>query len=175
MTPPDADTQPDTTTESAAAPTSLAVAVHNGSGPLPEHLTPLVTRWLKANRINPDQVSSAHPLTILTVPYGPGGDDDTGWLMQIIVFHQFYVGPDGDRELDLLTRQTVCFQRTVPLAVAFPALSETDGEECAQADRQATQETAEEVVRPAGQEGVPHRHEGQGEERPGQGESVRFD
>lgn len=98
----------------------IALRIHDGTGSLPEEAQPLIVKWLRANRINPDQVSITHPVTVLTVPYGAGVEDDTDWLMQIIVFHQFYVGPDGDREMDLLTRQPVCFQRTVPLAVAFP-------------------------------------------------------
>lgn len=98
----------------------IALRIHDGHGSLPEEVQPLVAQWLRANRINPDQVSVQHPLTVLTVPYAPATEDGTSWLVQIIVFHQFYVGPDGAREDDLLTHRPVCFQRTVPLTVAFP-------------------------------------------------------
>lgn len=119
MTPP--ATAPEPTVPDAPAETSpLAVIVHDGNGPLPETTEQLVIHWLKANRINPAQVAIQHPILVLPVPVP--GDDEKAYLVQVIAFHQFYVGPDGDHENNLLTRRAVCFQRTVPLTVAFPTL-----------------------------------------------------
>lgn len=105
----------------------IALRIHDGHGPVPEEVQALVAQWLRANRINPDQVSVQHPITVLTVPYASDTDEGgTSWLVQIIVFHQFYVGPDGAREDNLLTRRPVAFERTVPLTVAFPNPAESD-------------------------------------------------
>ena len=119
----------------------IALAVHDGNGPLPDHLREIVPAWLRANRINPDQVSGQHPIHVLTLPYQPPTDQD-GWLLQVVVFHQYYVGPDGEQEKNLLTGGLACFQRTVPLTVAFPQLAPEDPEG-AGPDDEAT--TAQEI------------------------------
>jgi hypothetical protein len=100
-----------------AAP--IAVTVHDGRSPIPEDRQPLIAQWLTMNRVNPEQVSASHPISVLTVPFRPPSDDEP-WLIQVIVFHQHYVGPDGGRERNFLTHDAVCFQRTVPLNVPFP-------------------------------------------------------
>jgi hypothetical protein len=123
----------------------IALTVHNGHSAIPEEQQRLIGQWLAANRINPDQVSAGHPITVLTVPHQPPTYDGTQWLLQIIVFHQFYVGPDGAREIDFLTRQPVCFQRTVPLTVAYPTPSAAEE---TPADATGAQPTGE----PEGQE-----------------------
>ncbi|NUS82792.1 MAG: hypothetical protein HOY75_08560 [Streptomyces sp.] len=122
MTPPKTAPKPpapDAHAEGPAAP--LAVTVHDGYGPLPEHIEQLVIHWLRANRINPAQISIQHPILILPVPV-PASDGGASYLIQVIAFHQFYVGPDGDNENNLLTHRPVVFQRTVPLIVALPDL-----------------------------------------------------
>ena len=106
----------------------IALTVHDGNGPLPDHLREVVPAWLRANRINPDQVSGQHPIHVLTLPYQqPDGEE--GWMVQVIVFHQYYVGPDGQQEKNLLSGRLACFERTVPLTVAFPSLAPADGED----------------------------------------------
>lgn len=115
------ETAPESPVPDAPAETApLAVIVHDGNGPLPEDTEQLVIHWLKANRINPAQVAIQHPIMVLPVPVPDA--DGTVYLIQAIAFHQFYVGPDGDHEDNLLTRSVVSFQRTVPLTVAFPVL-----------------------------------------------------
>lgn len=109
----------------------IALRIHDGHGPVPDEVLPLVAHWLRANRINPDQVSVQHPITVLTVPYA-SDTEEAGWLLQIIVFHQFYVGPDGAREDNLLTHRPVTFERTVPLTVAFPNSPAADPDDTAQ-------------------------------------------
>ena len=157
--------------------TPVALTVHDGHGTLPTERRQLIGEWLAANRINADQVSADHPVSVLTVPYQPPTDDGTPWLLQIIVFHQFYVGPDGAREHDFLTRKPVTFQRTVPLTVPFPATPTTadEGSSHGQADSQAAQEAPEVLVRPTGEAQVPAGHEGQGPERLGEGGAERVE
>jgi len=122
MTPPDTALEP--SVPDAPATTPLAVIVHDGNGPLPDDTGQMVIHWLKANRINPAQVAIQHPIMVLPVPVPD--TDGTVYLIQAIAFHQFYVGPDGEHEDNLLTRRSVCFQRTVPLTVAFPVLPAPD-------------------------------------------------
>jgi hypothetical protein len=113
----------------------IALAVHDGNGPLPEHLREIVPAWLRANRVNPDQVSGQHPIHVLTLPYQrPDGEE--GLLVQVVVFHQYYVGPDGEQERNLLTGRLACFERTVPLTVAFPSLAPADDEEAPELEGQ---------------------------------------
>jgi hypothetical protein len=152
----------------------IALTAHDGRSQMPEWRQRLLGDWLTANRTNPGQISSEHPIQVLTVPYEPP-DGGTGWLIQIIVFHQFYVGPDGAREQDLLTRKLVTFQRTVPLIVPFPTAPATDGEDHGQADGQAPQEAAEEVVRPPREAQIPHTGQGSCEERTGEGSTERIE
>lgn len=115
----------------------IALTVHDGHSTLPIPQQQLVVGWLAAHGIDADQVSADHVITVLTVPYRPPADDGTPWLIQIIVFHQMYVGPDGARELDLLSRKPVAFQRTVPLTVPFPTAQATDAGDRRQDDGRA--------------------------------------
>lgn len=147
----------------------LAYTVHPGGRPPTDQVRELLTRWLPANGINPNLVCAADPIHVLPVPY-PSGDGEGPWMVQVIVFHQQFEGPTGAPELDMITGRQVKFQRTVPLRVPFPTESLTDGEDHGQADRQAAQETPQDVVRHQEQEGVPDRHEGESDQRPGQGQ-----
>jgi hypothetical protein len=151
----------------------IAQAIHPGTGTPPAWRVDLIALWLKAHGINPEQVSADDPITVLTVPMRPAADDSDGpWLIQVIVFSQYFTNPDGKREMNFLTGKPAVCQRTVPLHTPFPAVPTTDGEDRGQADREETQEPAQILVRHQGEEGVPDRHEGQSEERPGAGQTA---
>lgn len=149
----------------------LAYTVHPGGRPPNGQEQQVLARWLPANSINPGLVSAEHPITVLPVPYEGTGDGP--WMIQVIVFQQIHVDHTGATDYNLITGRKVTFQRTVPLRVPFPTAPVTDGEEHGQTDGQAAQEAPEELVRHQGEAGVPDRHEGEGEERPGQGEDAR--
>jgi hypothetical protein len=111
-------------------------AVHAGYGVPTEERRQLIVAWLEANGIDPQQVVSTRPVFVLAVPNGTvkGG---VPWLIDVIVFHQYYEHPDGHREVNLITREAVAFQRTVPLQVPFPADPETAGEGTSQEEGEA--------------------------------------
>ncbi|MFF0009591.1 hypothetical protein ACFYQT_40055 [Streptomyces tibetensis] len=97
-----------------------AHAVHTGHG-LPDG--PRLKRiqgWLTANGIDPRRVVARRPVYVLPVPNGTiqGG---LPWLIDVIVFHEYYENPEGNREQNFITNDAVMFQRTVPLKVPFPA------------------------------------------------------
>jgi hypothetical protein len=150
-----------------------AQTVHTGHGvPYPERQR-RINAWLTANGIDPNLVVATRPVYVLALPNGTinGG---IPWLIDVIVFHQFYVNPNGARERDFIAGDAVMFQRTVPLQVPFPTDSEDDeGTTHGEADREAAQEPPQEQVRDARETGVPHRHKVQGQERPRQGEPAR--
>jgi hypothetical protein len=142
----------------------------------PESTRRRINAWLEANGIDPCLVLPQRPIYVLAVANGTiqGG---IPWLIDTIVFHQYFEHPDGTRELNFITHEAVSFQRTVPLQVPFPT-DPTTGDEGAsdgEADQQAAEEATEVQVRAARQAGVPRGHEGQGEERAGQGESTRIE
>ncbi|WP_219014235.1 hypothetical protein [Streptomyces sp. NEAU-sy36] len=88
-----------------------------------------ICTWLTANGINPNNVTQHAPIHILPIPVRPPETGD-GWLAQVIVFTECYVNADGHREQNLISREPVTFQRTVPLRVPFPAnLPGNDGGE----------------------------------------------
>lgn len=151
-----------------------AQSIHIGHG-LPDWpRLKRIQKWLKANGIDPRLVAVNRPVYVLPVQNGTiqGG---VPWLIDVIVFHEYYEHPDGSRERNFITNEAVMFQRTVPLAVPFPPDSETadEGTSDGETDRKAAEEPPEVLVRDQVQAGVPHRHEGQGEERPREGEPVR--
>lgn len=156
----------------------MAYTVHDGHSTPPAWRQKLIAAWLTANDIDPDVVSAAHPVTVLTVPFRPADNPDgPPWLIQVIVLHQYYVRLDGAKETDLIARRPVTFQRTVPLKVPFPA-DTAPGDEGAtrgQADQQAAQEAPQEVIRPARSAPLPDRHKGEGSERTGEGSAERIE
>lgn len=151
-----------------------AHTVHPGNGVPPDSRRARINAWLEANGINPCHVVADRPIYVLAVANGTiqGG---VPWLVDVIVFHQYYEHPDGTRELNFITREAVSFQRTVPLQTPFPTDATTDDEGArdGEADQQAAEEAAEVQVRAAREEGVPRGHEGQGQERAGKGEPTR--
>ncbi|WP_154686151.1 hypothetical protein [Streptomyces himastatinicus] len=153
-----------------------AQTVHSGHGVPSETTLWRINAWLEANGIDPCLVLAERPIYVLAVANGTiqGG---LPWLIDVIVFHQYYEHPDGTRELNFITHEAVSFQRTVPLQVPFPADPTTDDEGAidGEADQQAEEEAAEVQVRAARQAGVPRGHEGQSEERAGQGEPTRIE
>lgn len=121
-------------------------SIHTGHG-LPDWpRLKRIQEWLKANGIDPRLVAVNRPVYVLPVQNGTiqGG---VPWLIDVIVFHEYYEAPDGHRERDFITNEAVMFQRTVPLAVPFPTDSMTDGEDRGETDREAAEEAAEEGVR----------------------------
>ncbi|MEU5323003.1 hypothetical protein AB0G67_40565 [Streptomyces sp. NPDC021056] len=133
-----------------------------------------LAEWLPANGINPGVVSADAPILVVPIPLPPSGDEGP-WMIRVIVFEQYYVGEIGAKETNMLSGRAVTFQRTVPLRFPFPTDPTTGGEDHGQADLQAAQQAPEEQVRDARQEGLPDRHEGQGEERPGESEPARHE
>lgn len=111
-----------------------AQSIHIGHG-LPDWpRLKRIQEWLKANGIDPRVVAVNRPVYVLPVQNGTiqGG---VPWLIDVIVFHEYYENPGGHREQNMITREAVMFQRTVPLIVPFPT-DPTDGEDRGQADRQ---------------------------------------
>jgi hypothetical protein len=145
-----------------------AQTVHTGHGiPYPERQRRINT-WLTANGIDPNLVVATRPIYVLALPNGTinGG---IPWLIDVIVFHQFYVNPNGARERDFIAGDDVMFQRTVPLQVPFPTDDPTtDGEDHGE----------EPEVRPVEEDQRPPEHQGRPEEderqavRPAEAEEV---
>ncbi|MGW2384409.1 hypothetical protein [Streptomyces sp. NPDC001658] len=95
----------------------IAQTIHpGGSIPDPDRQD-VLGPWLRANGINPRSVAAVEPITVLPVPHEADGGN---WMIQVIVFSQFHELPDGTHDQNLITRQPVKFQRTVPLRVPFP-------------------------------------------------------
>ena len=157
----------------------IAFTVHDGHGNPPAWRRKLIAAWLTSNDINPDLVSAAHPVSVLTVPFRPADatEGQGPWLIQVIVLHQYYVRESSAKEQNLITRAPVTFQRTVPLKVPFPADSTIaeEGPRHGEADRQAAQEATQEQVRPARNAPVPDRYESAGQERARQGRAERVE
>ena len=159
----------------------IAFTVHDGHGNPPAWRRKLIAAWLTSNDVNPDLVSAAHPVSVLTVPFRPADatEGEGPWLIQVIVLHQYYVRGSGAKEQNLITRAPVTFQRTVPLKVPFPADSTIaeEGPRHGEADRQAAQETPEVRLRPSRETQVPHTGQGACEERvvPGRTERIEGD
>lgn len=144
----------------------IAFTIHDGCGLPSDQQRTRINRWLTANGIAPDRVASNAPVLILTVPTRPPETGD-GWLQQVIVITEYNVNAEGYREQNLISREPVTFQRTVPLRVPFPTDSTTDGEGHGEADSRPPQETPEDRFRDAREAGVSDRLEGEGEERVG--------
>lgn len=151
-----------------------AETIHGGYGiPYGPRLQ-RIQKWLKDNGIDPLQVASHRPVYVLAVQDGTiqGG---VPWMVDVIVFHQYYENAAGYREQNFITRESVMFQRTVPLIVPFPAdlTPDDEGISDGKADGQTAQQAPEVEVRDAREAGVSDRHEGQGEERAGEGVAAR--
>jgi hypothetical protein len=146
--------------------------IHGGYRAPDEEHRERIAAWLEANGIDPCQVCATRPVYVLAVPNGTMMAGRP-WIIDVIVFHQYYENPDGRRERNLISGEAVAFQRTVPLNVPFPDGPTTDGEAHGEADQQAAQQAPQVQVRDARKAGVPHRHEGEGSQRPRQGQSVR--
>lgn len=156
------------------APIAQTIHPGPGTGPPAGWRAQVIGLWLAAHGINADQVSADHPITVLAVPFQPPeAAGKQPWLIQVIVFWQYFTTADGKREPNMLTGQPVVFQRTVPLHTPFPAGLPTDGADRGEADREEAQQTAEEVVRPAGQEGLSDPRQGPRPGGPVQGGAAR--
>ncbi|WP_045562744.1 hypothetical protein [Streptomyces sp. FxanaA7] len=96
-----------------------AQTVHPGHGVQTGEQRLRINAWLEANGIDPNKVVANRPIYVLALPNGVinGG---LPWLIDLIVFHEFYVRPDGAKERNFITGDAVMFQRTVPLQVPFP-------------------------------------------------------
>jgi len=154
----------------------IALTVHPGGGVPALWRRKLIAEWLTANDVDPLQVSADDPITVLTVPFrSPEANGEDPWLIQVIVFRQYYLNEQGSKEQDLISRRAVDFQRTVPLAVPFPATSTTadEGTRHGQADRQAAEEAPEDRVRDQVAAEVPDPRQGSRQKCPGQGQTVR--
>ena len=107
----------------------IALTIHPGGGPPPTWRRSLIAEWLTANGINPTHVAADDPITVLTVPFRPpDADSEDPWLIQVIVFRQYYANAEGTYEQNLISRKAVTFQRTVPLTVPFPGEPTTTAE-----------------------------------------------
>jgi hypothetical protein len=104
----------------------IAFTVHPGNGLPPAWRREMIVDWLAANGVNADRVAAEYPVTILTVPYRPDADTEGPWLIQVIVLTEYYVNPAGAREQNLITREPVTLQRTIPLRTPFPTGSPDD-------------------------------------------------
>jgi hypothetical protein len=157
----------------------IAFIVWDGHGRLPAWRRKLIAAWLTANDINPDDACADRAITILTVPFRPAeaAGDGEPWLIPVITLHQYYVNRHGAKEQNLITRQPVTFQRTVPLKVPFPADTPTadEGARDGEAEGQAAQEAPQEVVRPAREAQISHTGQVACQERPGEGLTERIE
>ena len=138
-----------------------AQSIHTGPG-LPDWpRLKRIQEWLKLNGIDPRLVAVSRPVYVLPVQNGTiqGG---VPWLIDVIVFHEYYENPGGHREQNMITREAVMYQRTVPLIVPFPAEPTTadEGTRHGETDRQATEEAPEDRVRDQEQAGVPDPRQG---------------
>lgn len=138
-----------------------AQSVHIGHG-LPDWpRLKRIQEWLKANGIDPRLVAVNRPVYVLPVQNGTiqGG---VPWLIDVIIFHQYYENPDGHRERNSITNEAVMFQRTVPLQVPFPADPTTadEGTGHGEAEQQAAEEAPQEFIRDQEQAGVPDPRQG---------------
>jgi hypothetical protein len=139
----------------------IAYTVHDGRSRLPHWRRELIAAWLTANDIQPDDVSGNHPISILTVPFRPAPTADGGpWLIQVIVLHQYFIGTSGAKEQNLITREAVTFQRTVPLKTSFPADPTPDDEGHPDGEEPEV-EAVEEGQRPPEHKGGPQGDEQQ--------------
>ncbi|MDX2658367.1 hypothetical protein PV402_39975 [Streptomyces scabiei] len=104
-----------------------AQTVHPGHGIPPSEQRLRINAWLEANGIDPAKVVSTRPIYVLALPTGiiNGG---VPWLLDVIVFHQFFADPSGAREQNFITGDAAMVQRTVPLRVPFQ-ISPTVAEE----------------------------------------------
>lgn len=164
-----------------------AQMIHHGPGIPADPLRQRICDWLTANGINPSRVKP-EPIYVLTIPH-PNSTINGGQphLIDVIVFTQYY-DADGRREMNLLTKDAVTFQRTVPLQVPFPTDPTTDGE--ADGEGQEVEPVEEgqrspeheggpeadeqQAVRPAEAEEVQDRRPGPREERTGEGVAARI-
>lgn len=145
-----------------------AQSVHIGHG-LPDWpRLKRIQEWLRVNGIDPRLVAVNRPVYVLPVQNGTieGG---VPWLIDVIVFHEYYENSDGHRERNFFTNEAVMFQRTVPLTVPFPADPTTDGEDHGEVVREEAEQAAEEGVRDPQQTQIPHTRQSAREERSGQG------
>jgi hypothetical protein len=166
-----------------------AQSIHTGHG-LPDWpRLKRIQEWLKANGIDPRLVAVHRPVYVLPVPNGTiqGG---VPWLIDVIIFHEYYENSDGHRERNFITNEAVMFQRTVPLQVPFPADPTTADEgtghgqepqvEAVGEDQRTPQhqdrpqEDEQQAVRPAEAEEVQDRRSSSRSERPGEGVGSRI-
>lgn len=166
-----------------------AQSIHIGHG-LPDWpRLKRIQEWLKTNGIDPRLVAVNRPVYVLPVQNGTiqGG---VPWLIDVIVFHEYYEHPNGTRERNFITDEAVMFQRTVPLAVPFPPDPETADEgtcddqepevEAVEEDQRSPEHEGgpqgdeQQAVRPAEAEEVQDGRSTSREERPGQGLGSRL-
>jgi hypothetical protein len=153
----------------------IALTVHPGGGIPPEWRRQLIVDWLAENSIDPKRVSADHPVIVVDLakasPETPG---DALWSRQVIVFTEYH-RLDGITQADPTTGRPVTFQSTVPLKTPFPAEPTTDdeGRSDGEADSEEAEQAPEVLVRDQEQAGLPDRHEGEGRERPRQGQDAR--
>jgi len=146
-----------------------AQSIHTGPG-LPDWpRLKRIQEWLKANGIDPRLVAVSRPVYVLPVQNGTiqGG---VPWLIDVIVFHEYYENPGGHREQNMITREAVMYQRTVPLIVPFPA-EPTTADEGTRHGEESQVEAVEEGQRPPQHEGGPQQDEQQAV-RPAEAEEV---
>ncbi|GHJ34360.1 hypothetical protein TPA0910_87930 [Streptomyces hygroscopicus subsp. sporocinereus] len=92
------------------------------------------------------------PIYVLAVANGTiqGG---VPWMIDVIVFHQYYEHPDGTRELNFITREAIAFQRTVPLQIPFPTDPTTDDEGASDGEEQEVRTVEEDERSPQHEDG----------------------
>lgn len=167
-----------------------AQAVHLGYGLPDGPRLRRIQEWLKANGIAPRLVAVNRPVYVLPVPSGTTIQGGVPWLIDVIVFHEYYENPDGRREQNLITREAVMFQRTVPLTVPFPPEFTTVDEGPRHGEEQEVrpveegqrppqhqgrpQEDEQQAVRPAATEAVQDRRSGPRPQRSGEGVGSRI-
>ena len=151
-----------------------AHTVHPGHGLPDGPRLRRIRQWLTANGIDPGRVAVNRPVYVLALPNGTiqGG---LPWLIDVIVFHEYYQNSEGHRERNFITGDAVMVQRTVPLQIPFPAEHTTadEGAVRGEADQQAAQEAPQEVVRPAPEEGLSDPRQSPCPSGPLEGEAAR--
>lgn len=95
--------------------------IHPGGGIPDEQTRVRIKEWLKANGIDPDLVSTEHPVQVVTVPaLSTGPNNENPWMIPVISLTQYYADSSGRREVNLVTRRPVTVKRAVPLQAPFP-------------------------------------------------------
>ncbi|MER6844849.1 hypothetical protein [Streptomyces platensis] len=90
--------------------TRIVTVVREGAN-LTDEQRMRVKEWLRANDIDPSRVAGDAPLTIQYRGANKG----------LICYFEYYIRPDGQHEVDLLTRDgALKFQRAVPQRTPLP-------------------------------------------------------